>query len=161
MKLLFYLSMLAIFSLSSCKEQNVSQDLPLTSLANLSTEQDFSFSVKSSTVGKLSSLHNGASNNSEYLVVINDQNTYMNEIVTKNPPPFIDFATHTLLAVVLEYRGNVTLRATKEGSKTILKVIRRIPDLGPQGAVISSFSAIVPKVDSANLVMELINIKVK
>ncbi|ADQ16303.1 hypothetical protein [Leadbetterella byssophila] len=161
MKLLFYLSLLAILSLSSCKEQSFNQEIPYTSLADLSKEAEFRFSIKSSSLGNYPILDDGEVRTSDYLVVINDENAYLNEVVTKYEHPFINFSTHTLLVLGIEYRGTVTLKPRKEGNKTILTVIKKIPELGPQGTVFNTFSAIVPKVDSTNVIKELIEVNVK
>lgn len=160
MKRLFYLFLLSVLSISSCKEESVNQEIPYTTLANLSEEPNFSFSIKSSTVGKLPTSPKGEPNK-KYLVVINDKNTYLDDIITSHEHPLINFSTHTLFAFVLEYRGKVTFKTRNDGDKTILTVNIEVPELGPQGTVYNTFSAIVPKVDSANVIMNVNYINVK
>lgn len=159
MKLLPYIVLLCLLSVSSCKEQSLEQVVPHTSLAALSDDPAFRFSIRSSPLGKVGSKGNAAT--ASYLSVINDQATYLEEIITAGEPPFIDFSTHTLLAVALEYRGKVTLKPRKQGEKIILRITVEVPEMGPQGAGFGSFSVVVPKVDSANVLIEKTSIRVK
>lgn len=155
MKRLFVLLLLSTFTLFSCKEPDVNSDIPFATLAGLAEDAQFRFRIKSSPLGKYSKLPDGKANTKEYLVVINDDSRYRDEILTQKERPFIDFSTHTLLALGLEYRGAVNLMPRKDGDRTILTVVKSIPTLGPQGVGFGTFSAVVPKVDSAKVEIEV------
>ncbi|MFS0491531.1 hypothetical protein [Leadbetterella byssophila] len=96
-----------------------------------------------------------------YMAIINDQDTYLQEIHSIQEYPAIDYSTHTLLAIGLETRGDVQVNPIKDGDKIILKVRNKIDGKGPQGVIPRFFSAIIPKTDSANLSMEIKVIKEK
>jgi len=89
------------------------------------------------------------------MAIINDHDTYLREIYSKQEHPTIDFSTHTLLAIGLETRGLDKVNPVKEGNKVTLKVYSEIPRIGPAGVVPRFFSVIVPKADSANVSMEI------
>jgi hypothetical protein len=94
-----------------------------------------------------------------YMAIINDQDTYLQEIHSVQEYPTIDYSTHTLLAIGVETRGDVQVNPIKDGDKIVLKVRHKIGVKGPQGVIPRFYSAIIPKTDSANLSMEIKVIK--
>lgn len=154
MKRLFYLSLLFILPIFGCKEEGINYDLPYTTFDSMSPE--FKFYIKS-----LINEGKGVPDSGPpFLAVINDEAECRGEIMLVNGQeyPLVDFSKHTVLALAITRSGGIALKPRKEGEKTILNVKREIPKYGP-GPIMKFYAVVVPKVDSANVLLEIIDVK--
>lgn len=139
---------------TSTKEDIVENHIPFTTLSELSP--GFSFVIPSLvTVGSSTVEYPTSPKNFPYMAIINDQETYLREVHSKQTRPTIDYSTHTLLAIGLETRGVVKISPVRDGDKTILKVYEEISKIGPQGVVPHFFSVIISRAESENVRMEV------
>jgi hypothetical protein len=139
-------------SISDASGEIMNEYMPLTTLSELSP--GFKFSMPSEVyMGPQADFFKEPA----YLVIINDENSYLRAVQSNQTLPTVDFSKYTLLAIAIESKGDVDLRVIKDADKTILKINQVYSKIGIQGLFPRFYTAIVPKVDSANVEM-VINI---
>jgi hypothetical protein len=164
MKRLFYPVMLLVV-LASCKSSDVEmkrEEVSYTTLESLSLgsyERIVTYSPDENGIGKPDF---GRPN----FIVINDDNTYRKSVKRhfettplpeSAPLPEINFAEYTLLFAEIESGSRPKMLLEQEYNRLIFTVkTTRVGEYGHHGPKHSSFSAIVPKVEEANVKFEVV-----